>query len=99
VTLTPEAYDRVRAIFSLPVEVGGMPFVVIANGERIYGGAFWTPLSSLSYNGVIILQPFEPDANEIVLELGYPAREAFTGPDPRGDARVMQALERAGKLK
>lgn len=37
------------------VPVSGKPFVVVANGERIYLGAFWTPLSSLSEPGIPVI--------------------------------------------
>lgn len=30
------------------VPTSGIAFVLVVNGERIYLGAFWTPLSSLS---------------------------------------------------
>lgn len=99
VRLTETAYRRVQDLFTLPVRVDGIPFVVRAQGEPIYAGAFWTPASSLSFDGVIIPQPFSEDETKIGLVLGYPARLVFTGEDPRADPRIVEALERAGKLK
>ncbi len=99
IELTAQAYARVQELFKLPVEVAGKPFVVCVGNERIYVGAFWTPLSSLSFDGAYILQPFEPDRRTIRIDLGYPSREAFTGQDPRADPRIMQSLEMAGKLR
>lgn len=96
--LSEEAFRRVQEIFPLPVRVDGIPFVVRVGDERIYAGAFWTPLSSLIYDGVVILQPLgEPDGM-IGLALGYPSPQAFSGQDPRGDPRIIAALEKAGKL-
>ena len=83
----------------MPVRVDGIPFVVCVGEERIYSGGFWTPLSSLAYDGVIIMQPWDTNQTTIYISLGYPAPEAFTRNDPRADPRVMDALEQANKLK
>ena len=99
IDLTPEAYARVQALFKLPVQVTGIPFVVCVGNERIYAGAFWTPLSSLSFDGPFILQPFARDQHTVRIDLGYPGAAAFTSQDPRSDPRIFQSLERAGKLK
>ncbi len=96
--LTEAAYRRVQELFPLPVRVDGIPFVVRAGDEPIYAGAFWTPLSSLSYDGVFIMQPFGDQEKKIGLALGYPGQLAFTGEDPRGNLRIIEALDKAGKL-
>jgi hypothetical protein len=97
--LTPEALARVQQVFPTPVRVDGIPFVVCAGREPVYGGAFWTPLSSLSYDGVVIMQPFATDQATIQISLGYPGSFGFTGQDPRSDPRLMKALASAGKMK
>lgn len=97
--LTAEAYARVQQLFSTPVDVDGLPFVVRVGRERIYGGAFWTPASSLIFKGVIIMEPFATDSHTVRLSLGYPTPEAFAGTDPRSDARILESLEKSGKLK
>lgn len=99
IELQEEAYRRIQDLFELPVDVDGMPFVVSVNEERIYGGAFWTPASSLTFNGVIILQPFDSESTVIKLDLGYPGPGAAAGIDPRNDERIMEALDAAGKLR
>jgi len=99
IEITGTAYERIRRLFSLPVEVRGMPFVVCVGRDRIYGGGFWTPASSLSFDGVIILEPLDPDRHVIRIHLGYPTQEAFSGKDPRSDQRIRQSLESAGKLR
>jgi hypothetical protein len=96
--LTGAAFRRVQGLFPLPVRVDGIPFVVRVGDEPIYAGAFWTPLSSLSYDGIIILQPFGDEENKIGLALGYPGQLAFMGEDPRGNPRIIEALGKAGKL-
>jgi hypothetical protein len=99
IELTAEAYGRIQQLFTLPVEVRGMPFVVSVGADRIYAGAFWTLASSLSFDGVVICQPWDRERHVITIGLGYPSPEAFTGTDPRSDPRVLQSLEAAGKLK
>ncbi len=99
IQLTETAYRRIQELYPLPVRVDGIPFVVRAGNEPIYAGAFWTPVSSLSYDGVIILQPFRKDETSIGLLLGYPGLPASAEEDPRSDRRIINALDRAGKLK
>lgn len=97
--LTPAGYQKVQNLFSGQVDVSGVPFVVVVGSQRIYSGAFWSPLSSLSFDGVVIMQPLERPDHTIGFSLGYPSRTAFTGVDPRGDPRILDALRAAGKLK
>ena len=97
--LTRAASRRLQQSFPTPVKVNGIPFVVCVGDERIYTGAFWTLLSSLSYNGVVILQPLNSTATTIQITLGYPGSDAFTGIDPRADPRIMKALEQSKKVK
>jgi len=99
IKLTAEAYERIQRLFTLPAKVRGIPFVVCIGTDRIHAGAFWTPVSSISFDGVVICQPFDPDKRIIRIGLGYPCPEAFTGKDPRSDQRILQSLEAAGKLK
>lgn len=99
IELTQEGFSRVRQIFPMPVKVSGIPFVVCVGKERIYTGAFWTPLSSISYDGVVIMQPFDTSKTTIQLALGYPVQDVFTGNDPRADPRIMRSLEQDKKLK
>lgn len=99
IELTQAADARLQEIFPMPVKVTGSPFVVCVGKERIYAGAFWTPLSSLSYDGVIILQPMDPTKTTIQIVLGYPVPDVFTGKDPRADPRIMKSLEQDKKLK
>ena len=99
IELTQDAYSRIQKVFPTPVRVNGIPFVVCVGKERIYTGAFWTPLSSLSYDGVVIMQSFDTAATSIQITLGYPGQDFFTGNDPRSDKRIMDSLEQDNKLK
>ena len=97
--LTPEALARVQQVFVTPIRTNGIPFVACVGQTPIYSGAFWTPLSSQSYDGVVILQLLGADQTTIQLSLGYPGPFDFTGEDPRSDPRVLEALEEAGTLR
>ncbi|MBN1248822.1 MAG: hypothetical protein JXC32_14270 [Anaerolineae bacterium] len=96
-TLTTTATERLAA---LNIRVSGLAFVLTVAGEPVYAGAFWTPLSSLSYDGVVIM--LMPDGTPAFgpyrIELGYPGPDFFQGADPRGDPRILDALVQAGKL-
>lgn len=99
IELTQTALTRIQKIFPMPVKVNGMPFVVCVGKERIYAGAFWTPVSSLSFDGVVIMQPIDAKDTTIQISLGYPVPQIFTGDDPRADPRIIKALEGDKKLK
>ena len=97
--LTQTAFTRIQQIFPMPVKVNGIPFVVCVGKQRIYTGAFWTPVSSLSFDGVVIMQPFDAKETTIQISLGYPVPKVFTGNDPRADPRIIKAFEQDKKLK
>ena len=95
-TLTDEAVGRLR---QMAVPLDGLPFVVVARGERVYMGAFWTPISSLSYPGTAAMLSLEEDAVTLQFDLGYPASpELFEGEDLRNDERILDAFSNAEKL-
>ncbi len=95
ITLTAEAAARIE---QLPIAAGGagLPFVVCVGSERIYAGAFWSALSSLSYDGIAI-EVLRGWRRPLHIQLGYPESPAFfKGQDLRADPRILQALDRAG---
>ena len=98
INLKPDFYKQFLAIFSAGMPMSGVPFVILSNNERIYAGAFWSPASSLSFDGVVIMQPFDPSGQPLLISLGYPGDDFFTGEDPRDDPRLLNALEQAGLL-
>ena len=94
--LTDEAADRIRQL-SIPLD--GLPFVVVAQGERVYVGSFWTPISSLSYSGTAVMFWMAEDKVVLRFDLSYPASpDLFEGVDLRNDARILEAFSDAGKL-
>ena len=96
ITLTTEAFDRISR---LEVPVRGKSFVVCVDRKPVYCGAFWTPISSMSFDGVTIWKPLGPqEAKVIKLELGYPSASFYGGADPRNNVEVMESLRQAGKL-
>lgn len=97
--LSPYAYQQLLAIFSGGMPSSGVPFVIMAYEQPIYAGSFWTLLSSLSFDGVTILEPSDPAGQTLYITLGYPSADNYTGEDPRENPRLLQALEDAGKLR
>lgn len=94
--LTPGAFERIS---ELGVPVTGKSFIVCVNKEPIYWGAFWTPISSIPFDGVTIWKPYDTQEQKIiVLELGYPSSSFYGGEDPRNNTRVLDSLEKEGKL-
>lgn len=96
ITLTETAFRR---IFQLGVPVSGKSFMVCVDKNPVYWGAFWTPLSSISFDGITICKPLgEGDSPVITLELGYPSPSFYSGDDPRVNAEIIESLEKSGKL-
>jgi hypothetical protein len=78
--------------------VHGIPFVVVANNERIYLGAFWTSFSSYApdfpYINLGFAVFFAPISGEFRIEKRWIDGE----PDLRSDPRIYKALQSAGIL-
>lgn len=96
ILLTAEAFDRVS---SLHVPVSGRSFMVCVDRQPIYWGAFWTLLSSQSFDGITIMKPLgSRDLKVIKIEPGYPSASYFNGEDPRNNLEVIRSLQQAGRL-
>jgi hypothetical protein len=96
IKLTDEAFER---IYELEVPVQGRSFMVCVDKQSIYWGAFWTPISSISFDGVTIWKPYSSqDPAVITLQLGYPSSSFYGGEDPRNSPEILQSLEQPGKL-
>ena len=96
ITLTANAFERIS---SLEVPVRGKSFLVCVDRAFIYWGAFWTPISSISFGGVTILKPYSSQGPpNVTLELGYPSSSFYGGEDPRNSPEILQSLEQADKL-
>jgi len=96
--ISEAAFTRIR---QLSHNVHGIPFIACLGKEPIYAGAFWSPISSINYGGVVILEPLVSERREkiIKIEMGYPSPDFAIGTDPRADKRIMDRLEAKGKLK
>lgn len=96
IKLTQPALER---ICNLEVPVEGKSFLVCVDRQPVYWGAFWTPISSISFSGITIWQPFGSQKPPVItLDLGYPSSAFYNGEDPRNNTIIMKSLERAGKL-
>jgi hypothetical protein len=98
IALTPETFQRLRGLPSIP----GTPFVAVADGERIYLGAFTTSASSIPLSVPCITVPSLDTAvprNSVRIDLGYPGPYLNTNADRRSDERIRKALAGLGKLK
>lgn len=78
----------------------GKPFAIFVGDEPIYAGAFWSQVSSQSYDGVYI-DPTDLKGDFAVLKLrfGYPTNKFTTGTDPRADSRIFSSFEATGRLR
>lgn len=82
--------------------VYGVPFVVVADGKPQYVGAFWTGVSSASFQEPVIIVPSFTDElprGVVQLQRAYPGLfEGDVRPDPRLDDAVRRELKRLDKL-
>ena len=85
----------VSRIEGLQVPLNGAGFAIRVEGEEIYRGAFWSPVSSLPYHGVVIETVVND--NTVKIEAGYPSSH-FQGEDPRNNPEIFDYLNRVGKL-
>lgn len=94
--LTDAAFERIS---QLEVPVSGRSFLVCVDKRPVYWGAFWTPVSSIPFDGVTIWMPLDSSESKVItLALGYPSSSFYGGEDPRNRAEVMNSLDQDGKL-
>ncbi|MDI6816552.1 MAG: hypothetical protein QME41_05110 [Actinomycetota bacterium] len=86
-----------KAIGKIPqaIPLDGKPVVVVADGQRIYLGALWTPVSSLSAS----IPTMMLYSGYLSIELGSPGQLPNGKSDPRDNTRIYNALKDAGKLQ
>ena len=77
----------------------GVPFVVMADGQRIYLGAFGTAVSSSSIPVPTILVDLRAYTNLLTIDSDYPGDVFAHDPDPRSDERIRAALAGLKKLQ
>jgi hypothetical protein len=94
--LTTSVFERLS---QLEVPIEGKSFLVCVDKAPVYWGAFWTPISSISFDGVTIWKPYSSRGPAVItLELGYPSSSFYGGEDPRNSTEILKSLDRAGKL-
>jgi hypothetical protein len=81
--------DSLRSSITLSVQ--GLPFVVVADGVRIYLGTFMTMASSIGPVGPSITV-------EDIASQSLVIQAPWSGADPRNDSRIIATLTAAGKL-
>ncbi|MBN1609794.1 MAG: hypothetical protein JW940_24390 [Polyangiaceae bacterium] len=73
------------------VPLNGLPFVVVADGERIYQGAFMTVVSSVASSGPrVMVETSTPD--------GFVIESPVGGADPRNDGRILAVLTQTSRM-
>jgi hypothetical protein len=93
--VTPEVVERLAA---MKVPMDGVGFVACLGETPLFAGAIWTPVSSLSFDGVTIEIPLGMESTRVHLYSGYPGVDQPLPDDPRDDERMLEALDQAGKL-
>jgi len=94
IILTEKGTKRIEDL-SPRVPLDGTRFVLRIKGENIYGGWFWSPISSMACSEVV-LQTIVTH-NTIKIEAGYP-HSAFQGEDPRNNPKIFNYFMSVGKL-
>lgn len=92
-SLVPTDQFRAR-LMRLHAKLNERPFVVTVGQRRLFVGAFWSPLSSKPFGGVVIVLPLSKEARALTFERGYPTKEKFTGADPLNDPEFLAILQR-----
>ncbi|MFA5779474.1 MAG: hypothetical protein WC947_05020 [Elusimicrobiota bacterium] len=93
-TVNAEAVARIPQPSSF-----GIPFVVVADGNRCYVGGFWTMVSSVGCLHPIIEVNDAKDGT-FRIRAGYPRDvNLLKENDPRFDERIKKSLKGLGKLK
>lgn len=98
--------EQIMAQTNQSVPVGGLPYVVVVNGERIYIGKFWTAISSVSPYSPSILVNWATGADFEKYDL-QPDQHLYAiywnNDDPGAkeivfDERIYKALEQSNLL-
>lgn len=93
-SLMPKVSDKLEQILHKKNIAGGIPFVLVAGGERIYTGSFVAVWSSyMPKMPHILLSPVYTDT---VVTLSI--QSGMSSANVREDMRIYEALKAAGKL-
>jgi len=77
------------------VQGSGTPFLVKAENQRIYAGAFWSLTSSAipDFPTICVID------KTLKIFQRYPIENTNDSSDPINDARIYKALKKTGKLE
>ena len=90
--IDPAAAERMKDLYQ-------SAFAVTIDGEIIYTGYFWSPLSSQIVDWVVTDMLTLETSARLEMDLGYPSlMEGMEIPDKRNDRRVLSVFHRDGKL-
>ena len=96
--LTEEAAQRIPPISD--VGTGGKWFVIMADGQRCYLGAFWTSFSSIGSTHPVIRMPIGETTTSFRIDAGYPTGIMAEGDlDQRNNEAIKKVLFETGKIK
>ena len=89
-------------VYDKTVGIYGQPFIITLDSQKIYGGWFWTPVSSIPCHSVVIVIDDLYDTskpNQIRIKLGYPDENHYKGIDPRNNKKIVERLIKDNKVK
>jgi hypothetical protein len=95
IVLSEEGMKRFRSF--IESNPNAKQFLVMADGERCYIGAFWKSIYSTIYSDPVIIID-SPSNNRIKVERAYPSEKYASSKDYRNDKRIYITLKRMGKL-
>jgi len=88
------AFDSLRATIGNPT-MSGLPFVVVADGVKIYMGGFFSPISSIRIPDPMVY-------TDSITVGGFTISAPEPGPtppnDPRFDPRIVKVLTETGRF-
>jgi hypothetical protein len=75
-------------------------FTAKFEGKELYSGKFFSLISSMSYNGFVILDMLLiTSTNFLTIEMGYPSSGFYQGSDVRNNSALFNYLTSLGKFK
>jgi hypothetical protein len=91
---------KITEIKNMMIPSAGIAFAVTIDKQIIYTGYFYTVISSIPCDWVVIMtNSVSSLSSEIKVELGYPVEnEKLKSIDPRNDKRILKLLSTENKL-
>jgi len=90
--------DALNRLQKMHISLEGKSFVVCVGKKRIYNGWFYSSLSSVSFDGIVIVKDYIDNSPFMKIQLGYPDKRFYHGEDPRRQQVIIENLKKHGKL-